>query len=88
MILRLAFDVLFGTLLGVFFYGGLWLTVRRFPTTHHPLALTLGSLLLRMAVTLAGFFLIVDGRWQNAVAALAGFTVARLYLVNRRTPCT
>jgi F1F0 ATPase subunit 2 len=88
MILRLAFDMMGGILLGVFFYGGLWLTVRRLPTTRHPMALTLGSLLLRMALTLAGFFLVIGGRWQNAVTLLVGFTAARLFLVNRRTPCT
>jgi F1F0 ATPase subunit 2 len=88
MMLRLAFDMMGGTLLGVFFYGGLWLTVRRLPTTRHPMALTLGSLLLRMALTLAGFFLVTGGRWQNAVASLVGFTAARLFLVNRRMACT
>jgi F1F0 ATPase subunit 2 len=86
MILRFAF----GILLGVFFYGGLWLTVRRLATTRHPFALTLGSLLLRTAVTLGGFLLILNGRWQNAAAALAGFTASRLILgwTARRTTCT
>jgi hypothetical protein len=41
-----------------------------------------------MALTLAGFFFVIDGRWQNAAASLAGFTAARLWLVNRRTTCT
>jgi F1F0 ATPase subunit 2 len=88
MILRLAFDVMGGILLGLFFYGGLWLTVRRFPTTHHPLALALGSLLLRMSITLAAFYLVIDGQWQNAVAALIGFTAARVLIVHRRASCT
>ena len=44
MILRFGF----GILLGVFFYGGLWLTVRNLATTRHPFALTLGSLVLRI----------------------------------------
>ena len=88
MILRLMFGCVCGTLLGIFFYGGLWLTVRRFPTTRHPLAITLGSLLVRMAVTLAGFFFVIDGRWRNAVAALLGFTAARLFLLHRRSLCT
>ena len=70
----------FGILLGIFFYGGLWLTVRRLATTHHPFALSLGSLLLRMAVTLAGFVFVLHGRWQNAAVALVGFTAARLLL--------
>jgi F1F0 ATPase subunit 2 len=80
----------FGILLGAFFYGGLWLTVRRLATTRHPFALSLGSLLLRMAVTLGGFLLILNGQWQNAVATLAGFTAGRLTLawMARRTTCT
>ena len=91
MTLRFAF----GILLGILFYGGLWLTVRRLPTTRHPLALTLGSLLLRMSVTLGGFIVMIGGRWQNAAVALAGFTAARLFLglalrssPARSQPCT
>ncbi len=74
MILRFAF----GIPLGIFFYGGLWLTVRHLATTRHPFALTIGSLLLRMAVTLAGFLFVLNGRWQNAAVTLAGFTAARV----------
>lgn len=74
------FRFVLGILLGVIFYGGLWLTVRRLPATGHPAALTLGSLLLRMSVTLGGFLIVINGRWQNAATALAGFTVARILL--------
>jgi F1F0 ATPase subunit 2 len=86
MILRF----LSGILLGFFFYGGLWLTVRRLAATRHPFALTLGSLMLRMGVTLAGFLLVLDGRWQNAAVALAGFTTGRMMLgfATRRPSCT
>ena len=73
MILRFVF----GLLLGVFFYGGLWLTVRRLPTTRHPFAMTLGSLFVRTVLTLAGFLFAIGGRWQNALVALLGFTAAR-----------
>ena len=76
MILRFGF----GILLGIFFYAGLWLTVRRLATTRHPFALILGSLILRMSVALAGFLVVLSGRWQNAAAALVGFTGARLLL--------
>jgi F1F0 ATPase subunit 2 len=85
---------IFGILLGVFFYGGLWLTIRRLATTRHPLALSMGGLVLRMAVTLAGFVLVMQGRWQNAVQVLLGFTAVRLFLrlaarpANRSTACT
>ena len=50
--------------------------MRHLATTRHPFVLTLGSLLLRMAVTLAGFVLVLNGRWQNAAVTLAGFTAA------------
>jgi F1F0 ATPase subunit 2 len=86
MILRFGF----GFLLGVFFYGGLWLTVSRLATTRHPLVLSLGSLMLRTGVTLSGLFLLIGHRWQNAVAALVGFSAGRLILSlpHRDTPCT
>jgi F1F0 ATPase subunit 2 len=86
MILRFAF----GVLLGILFFGGLWLTVRRLPTTRHPLGLTLSSLILRMGIVLGGFILVIDVRWQNAAATLAGFTAARLLfgLASRSPSCT
>lgn len=80
MILRF----LFGALLGIFFYGGLWLTVRRLATTAHPFAVMLASLLLRSAVTVAGFVLITGHRWQNALTALIGFTAVRFLLPRSR----
>jgi len=33
-----------------------------------------------MGVAVGGFILVIDGRWQNAAAALVGFTAARLLL--------
>jgi F1F0 ATPase subunit 2 len=67
----------YGIALGVFFYGGLWLTVNHLAATRHPFALTFGSLMLRMCGTLAGFLLVLHGHWQNAAAVLIGFTAAR-----------
>jgi F1F0 ATPase subunit 2 len=81
MILRFAG----GALLGLFFYGGLWLTLRSLATTHHPLIVTMGSLFLRMAITLAGFFVLIRGHWENAVTALVGFTAVRLLLPRQRS---
>jgi len=77
-----------GLALGVMFYGGLWMTVRRLLTTPHPVLLTLGSLIVRAGLTLAGFVLVTNGRWQNTVACLVGFAAARM-VVSRFLPvCT
>jgi F1F0 ATPase subunit 2 len=67
-----------GTLLGVFFYGGLNFTVRRLATTHYPVLWTLGGVWLRFSVTIGGFLFLMAGRWDYALLLLAGFTLGRL----------
>ena len=82
LILMLA--ALAGVVLGIFFFGGLWWTVRRTLSTRNPALLFGGSLILRLAVTISGFYLVADGDWQRAIACLAGFLLAR-WLVTRWT---
>lgn len=71
-----------GALLGGFFFGGLWFTIRKATTAKVPGLWFAASLLLRMAVTLAGFYFIARGSWQRLLVALAGFLVAR-FVVTR-----
>lgn len=71
-----------GLLLGVLFFGGLWWTIRRGLSSKQPTLWFLGSLILRLGITLAGFYLVSAGRWERLVACLAGFIVAR-YIVKR-----
>lgn len=78
--------VLVGAALGAFFFGGLWWTVRRLPDSEHPVLLMLASLLVRIAVVLGGFWLVMDGRWERAVACLVGFTVVRFTGVGPAAP--
>lgn len=75
---ELSVSVLAGITLGALFYGGLWLTVRRLAVTRHPVAVTLGSLLIRMTAVLAGLLLVAHGRWQNVLACLVGLTIGRV----------
>jgi F1F0 ATPase subunit 2 len=81
--LKLAAAVFAGALLGVFFFGGLWWTVRRGVISPHPALFFLGSLLLRTLAVVAGFYFVSSGDWRKLVAGLAGFVVARA-LVGRR----
>lgn len=70
--------VLAGAALGALFFGGLWWTVQRAAVSPRP-ALWFGpSLLLRIAVVAAGFYLINDGSWPTLAACLAGFVLARV----------
>jgi F1F0 ATPase subunit 2 len=66
--------------LGFFYFGGLWLTVRRLAARDQPF-LWLGlSFLTRLGLTLAGFYLVAGGHWQRLIVSVAGFLLARLVL--------
>jgi F1F0 ATPase subunit 2 len=74
--------LLAGSLLGAAFFAGLWWTVRRGLSSRHPGLLFLGSLLLRTAAAVAGFYFVCRGDPRRLLACLAGFFLARL-LVTR-----
>ncbi len=67
-----------GGVLGAFFFGGLWWTIRKGVVSQQPALWFLGSLLIRMSVTLAGFYFASGGRWERLLACLLGFIMARL----------
>ena len=76
--LALLFSVFAGVLLGAVFFGGLWFTVRRGLTSRQPALWFLGSMLLRTAIAVSGFYFVMHGDWQRLVACLAGFLLARV----------
>lgn len=75
-----------GMALGAFFFGGLWWTVRASVSSPRPGLLVFVSLLLRLGVTLAGFYLVAGGHWQRLIACLLGFVVARVIIVRYLAP--
>jgi len=75
--LTLALALLAGVLLGAIFFGGLWWTVRKGISSKHSAPWFLGSLLLRMGIILAGFYVISGGHWERLLACLFGFIIAR-----------
>jgi len=76
--LSAAFVLAAGAFLGALFYGGLWWTVRRGVSSRRAALWFLGSLVLRMSVALAGFYLVANGNWQRLLVCLLGFAMARL----------
>ncbi len=46
-----------GLMLGVFYFGGLWVTVQRMAVSKNPRALMVSSWLIRIAVVLPGMWL-------------------------------
>ena len=56
-----------GLLLGAIFFGGLWWTVRKGLSSKQPALWSFGSMLLRMAIVLAGFYFVGRGNWSASV---------------------
>lgn len=75
-----------GMLLGVFFFGGLWLTVKNSLTAKNTALLYLGSLILRTSITLIGFYYISFGNWQRLLITLIGFIAARFIIMRLTRP--
>jgi F1F0 ATPase subunit 2 len=73
-----------GLVLGTLFFGGLWLTVKAAFASRAPALWFFGSFLIRMSVTLTGFYYISAGNWQRLLVSAAGFIAAR-YIVMRLT---
>jgi F1F0 ATPase subunit 2 len=73
-----------GVLFGVFFFGGLWWTVRQGISSKRVALWFLGSMLLRTCTVLLGFYFVSGGDWKRLLASLLGFFIARL-VVTRLT---
>ena len=77
------FSFTFGIGLGVFFFGGLWLTMNRLAGSKSPILLTLGSFLFRSLICILGFYLLVETGLEALAFALGGFILTKIVLVGR-----
>jgi len=66
-----------GVLLGTVFFGGLLWTVRKAMFSERAALWFIISLLLRMSVTLTGFYWLAGNDWQRLLLCLLGFLMAR-----------
>ena len=82
-VLPLIFAVLAGLGLGFFYFGGLWLTVQRLPTTRYPALLLLSSFMVRVITSVWGFYVVIQGSGARLVAAFLGFVAIRTVLAGR-----
>jgi len=67
-----------GGVLGAIFFGGLWWTVSKGASSRRPALWFFGSLLLRMSIALAGFYVVAGGHWERLLLCLLGFVIARV----------
>jgi F1F0 ATPase subunit 2 len=80
-IILLIQSLILGISLGAVYFGGLWLTLMRLPRSGQPALLALSSFLLRSALCLLGFYLILGSGLEGLAACLAGFILMKLVLI-------
>ena len=88
-VLRWMLPLAGGMTIGLVYFGGLWATVRRLPTSRRPALLTLASFVVRLGLAAAGFALLQNGDPRRLAVALVGLLVVRAIAVRRtRTALT
>jgi F1F0 ATPase subunit 2 len=77
-----------GAALGLFYFAGLWFTLRRLPGHPHPALWVAGSFILRLTVSLSGFYVILgpDRNLTRLGIALLAFLAVRVVLTRRLRP--
>lgn len=66
-----------GAFLGIIFFGGLWLTVKKGLSSKKSALIFTLSFILRMAITLLGFYYVGGNSCQKMLICLVGFLIAR-----------
>ena len=69
-----------GIVLGALFFGGLWFTVRFGLRSNKSPMIFMGSLIIRMAIVLLGFYYVGASNWQKMLVCLGGFLIARIVI--------
>ncbi len=80
---RLAGALGLGVAIGLFYFGGLWWTVRRMPTARRPELWILVGFYARAGLGLTAIFFASGGRWDGLMACVIGFMAARMLLTRR-----
>jgi F1F0 ATPase subunit 2 len=85
--LSLLLAFLIGLLAGVFFFGGLWWTVKRSLTVRQPHLFLFQSFVLRSGVVLLALYLCTATEFPRIISYMFGFLLTR-HLVLRRLRIT
>ncbi|MFZ7110999.1 MAG: ATP synthase subunit I [Desulfatiglandales bacterium] len=82
----LIFSAAAGAGLGLFYFSGLWWTLRRLPSVRSPSFWLMASFLVRAGLCLLGFYLILGNAPERLLAALAAFLLCRTVMVRWLRP--
>src|SRR5690625_2455884 len=85
-VLPLLLALVAGLGLGLFYFGGLWLTVQRLGRTRNPTLLFAFSLLVRTALAVWGMYLVMGGSWHCMLSCRGGSSSRRQLMIWRLRP--
>ncbi len=85
-ILAFAVTIVAGFILGIFFFGGLYWTVRIGMKSKNPAFLFVVSFFIRTSSVLAGFYFLLEGHWEKLVTSMIGFLLARILIMQLSKP--
>jgi F1F0 ATPase subunit 2 len=85
-LLTYVYPLIIGLGLGLIYYGGLWLILRKLPEFNQPGAWVAISLVLRILVVLLVLYLLFAESWQQLMMAVLGMLITRTLLVQRIKP--
>lgn len=82
-IIELPWALMAGVGIGLFYFGGLWWTLKRLPGHSYPALWVLGSFLSRAGLSVTVLYWTTGGKWDQVTASLAGFILVRTVIVKR-----
>lgn len=84
--IKFILPLLIGAVLGILYFGGLWMTVQKVSDTSYPGLLMVGSFLLRIGTLLITFYWLLMFNWTFLGVGFIGFLLSRSVLVHRFKP--
>jgi F1F0 ATPase subunit 2 len=77
------FALLSGAVMSLFYFGGLWLTLKKIAEYRLSYWLVLASFIIRLAFVLLVFYAMIIYHWSYLVISLVSFLAVRQLLVAR-----
>ena len=82
------FIFILGFLIGLGYFGGLWLTLKKLPNNSHPYRLMISSFIMRLIISLCCFYALIYifDNLETGITlfiAILGFILARLILTQK-----
>lgn len=72
-----------GIILGLLFFGGLYLTIQKLESVKNPALIMMLSFVVRMGILLFAFYFIAKSGYKEVLFALAGVILTRIVMTFR-----